>query len=124
MPIAFDTGIGCSSRTIRRDKRINHTRGKILREVEHVIRHTEVICHPPRVLHIVQGTARVSGGNAGILVPIQLHGTSDTLVSRVTEQLRRHGRIHTAGHRHKDPFAMRQIFDTHGDQSAKSGVDR
>ena len=124
MPIAFDARIRRSPRPICRCKRIYDTRGKIVREVEYIVRHSEVIRHPPGVLHIVKGTARVSGGNSGILVPVQLHGAANALVSCVTEQFCRNRGIHTARHCHKNPFAVRQIFDTHADQSAKSGVDR
>src|SRR5205085_7310683 len=75
-------------------------------EIEDVVRHAQLLAHPPRVVDRVERAAWAIGH----VIPIaeQLHGRADHIVTLLDEQRRGDGRIDAAGHRDQHSLPHRQ----------------
>ena len=75
-----------------------HLFPEVLRKIEHIIPHTQLVRHAPRVRRVVKRAAGVSLGYSCVTVIVQLHGAADALVPGVPEKLRGDAGINAAAH--------------------------
>ena len=80
------------------DKAVYDVRFKFIGEIEHIVRHIQLMRHISGILHIIEGTAGMLSRHADFIVGKQLHGDAYTVKTVLFHQICRYGRVHTSAH--------------------------
>ena len=98
--VAVDAGIRRLAAQIALHELPDHLFAELLREVEHIMPHTEPEGDRTGILRVIERAAGLVG-HGGIGIVKELHRAADALVSRLLRQKSGHAGIDAAAHRNQ-----------------------
>ncbi len=102
--VAADAGNRRAAARILADEIREYVVSEPVHEIEHVVRHSELLAHAARIARAVEGAAGPVGHIGAVIV--QLHRHADDVAAALDEHRSGHRRVDAARHRDEDALAL------------------